>query len=127
MKRFPCLSSLARLLSLAAVTCAVHAQPAYAQDAPPGDKDKGRAAFIGNGCWQCHGFQGQGGVTGPALAPDPKPFSFISVFVRNTNGAMPPYQKTVLSDADLADIYAYLQAQPKTRDYKSIPLLNSLP
>jgi len=44
--------------------------------------------------------------------------------VRNTRGGMPPYQKAILSDADLADIHAYLQLLPKARDYKSIPLLN---
>jgi mono/diheme cytochrome c family protein len=44
--------------------------------------------------------------------------------VRNTNGGMPPYQKAILSDADLADIYAYLQSLPKAPDPKSIPLLN---
>jgi hypothetical protein len=30
----------------------------------------------------------------------------------------------VLSDADLADIHAYLQSIPAAKDYKSIPLLN---
>ena len=36
---------------------------------------------------------------------------------------MPPYAEKILSDSDLADIYAYLQTIPKP-DYKSIPLLN---
>jgi len=48
----------------------------------------------------------------------------LSAFVRNTRGGMPPYQRAILSDADLADIHAYLQSLPKARDYKSIPLLN---
>jgi mono/diheme cytochrome c family protein len=43
--------------------------------------------------------------------------------VRNSNGQMPPYPKEILSDADLADIHAYLQSVPASRDYKSIPLL----
>lgn len=77
-----------------------------------------------NGCWQCHGFLGQGGVTGPALAPDPKPLAVMSVFLRHTNGTMPPYQQAVLSDADLAEIHVYLQSIPKTQDYRTIPLLN---
>jgi len=37
---------------------------------------------------------------------------------------MPPYQKAILSDADLADIHAYLQSVPTPPDYKTIPLLN---
>ena len=86
--------------------------------------EKGKVAYVKNGCWQCHGFMGQGGVTGPKLAPNPMPFEALSAFTRFTNGAMPPYQKAILSDEDLADIYAYLQSLPKAPDYKSIPLLN---
>jgi len=52
------------------------------------------------------------------------PFEAFSDFVRTTGGAMPPYQKAILSDEDLADIYAYLQSVPKARDPKTIPLLN---
>ncbi len=89
-----------------------------------GSAEKGKTAYAQHGCWQCHGFAGQGGVTGPKLAPDPMPLEAMSAFVRNTRGGMPPYQKAILSDADLADIHAYLQSLPKARDYKSIPLLN---
>ena len=89
-----------------------------------GNADKGKTAFVQHGCWQCHGFAGQGGVTGPKLAPNPISFDAMNAFVRNSNRAMPPYQKAVLSDADLADIHAYLQSIPAGKDYKSIPLLN---
>ena len=54
------------------------------------------------GCWQCHGTEGQGAVTGAKLAPDPKPLSFLQVFVRNSNGPMPPYPKAILTDEELA-------------------------
>ena len=37
---------------------------------------------------------------------------------------MPPYSGKILSDGDLADIYAYLQSIPKPPDATSIPLLN---
>ena len=37
---------------------------------------------------------------------------------------MPPYREKVLSDADLADLYVYLQSIPKGPDPKTIPLLN---
>jgi mono/diheme cytochrome c family protein len=89
-----------------------------------GSAEKGKAAYVKHGCWQCHGFMGQGGVTGPKLAPNPMPADALSAFVRNTSGGMPPYQKAILPDADLADIHAYLQSLPKAPDYKSIPLLN---
>jgi ubiquinol-cytochrome c reductase cytochrome c subunit len=86
--------------------------------------EKGKAAYVQHGCWQCHGFQGQGAATGPKLAPDPIPVEAFTAFVRTTNRAMPPYSEAVLSDEELADIHAWLQSIPKSADYKSIPLLN---
>jgi mono/diheme cytochrome c family protein len=92
-------------------------------DARAGSAEEGKAAFIQHGCYECHGFAGQGGV-GKKLAPEPIAFEAFSAIVRNSNNAMPPYQKAILSDADLASIYAYLRSIPKAPDYKSIPLLN---
>ena len=89
-----------------------------------GSAEKGKTAYAQHGCWQCHGFAGQGGVTGPKLAPDPMPLEAMSAFVRTTNRAMPPYSEAILPNDDLADIHAYLQTIPKPADYKSIPLLN---
>jgi mono/diheme cytochrome c family protein len=86
--------------------------------------EKGKEAFLLHGCWQCHGYQGQGGIAGARLAPNPIPFDTLSNFVRTTNRAMPPFRKEILSDEDLADIYAYLQSIPKDPDPNSIPLLN---
>ena len=111
----------ARLLAPAALTAVLVTGQAAALAA---SAEKGKAAYVKHGCWQCHGYVGQGGVAGPKLAPDPMPLEALSGFLRHTNGAMPPYQKAVLSDEDLADIHAYLQSLPKPRDYRSIPLLN---
>jgi ubiquinol-cytochrome c reductase cytochrome c subunit len=86
--------------------------------------EKGKQLFIKNGCWQCHGERGQGGIAGLKLAPDPIPFDTLKTFVRTTNRAMPPFREAILPDEDLADIYAYLQSIPKGPDAKSIPLLN---
>jgi mono/diheme cytochrome c family protein len=86
--------------------------------------EKGKAAFIQHGCWQCHGTEGQGGQAGARLAPDPMPLETFTAFVRTSNRLMPPYPEAVLSNEDLADIHAYLQAIPKRADYKDIPLLN---
>jgi mono/diheme cytochrome c family protein len=85
--------------------------------------EKGKSEFLQHGCWQCHGYQGQGGV-GPKLAPNPIPFDTLSNFVRTTSRQMPPFSKQILSDEDLADIYAYLQSVPKSPDPGSIPLLS---
>jgi ubiquinol-cytochrome c reductase cytochrome c subunit len=85
--------------------------------------EKGKSEFLQHGCWQCHGYQGQGGV-GPKLAPNPIPFDTLSNFVRTTSRQMPPFSNQILSDEDLADIYAYLQSVPKSPDPGSIPLLS---
>ena len=76
------------------------------------------------GCYQCHGTVGQGGQTGPKLAPNPIPFETLSTFVRTSSGPMPPFRESVLPNNDLADIYAYLQSIPTGPSYKDIPLLN---
>ena len=92
-----------------------------------GNAAKGKTAFTTFGCWQCHGFEGQGSVAtsnGKVLAPDPLPWDTFSAFVRTSNVGMPPYSAKVLSDADLADIHAYLSSIPKPKDHKSIPLLS---
>jgi ubiquinol-cytochrome c reductase cytochrome c subunit len=86
--------------------------------------EKGKAAYVQHGCWACHGFQAQGAVTGPKLAPDPMPIEAFTAYVRTTDRAMPPYMEAILSNEDLADIHAYLLTIPKPADYKSIPLLN---
>ena len=86
--------------------------------------EKGKIAFVQHGCWQCHGFQGQGGVAGPKLAPEPLALETLTAFVRTSNRAMPPYMEAILSNEDLADIHAYLESIPKAPDPKGIPLLN---
>jgi ubiquinol-cytochrome c reductase cytochrome c subunit len=89
------------------------------------DATKGKASFMTYGCWQCHGIAGQGSpITGPKLAPGPMPYEALSAFIRNSNRAMPPYKEAVLPEADLQDIYAYLQSIPASADPKTIPLLN---
>jgi len=111
-------SVIVALAALAAglVLCRGHVLAASAE--------KGKAAFLQHGCWQCHGYQGQGGIAGLKLAPNPIPFETLSNFVRTTNRAMPPYREEILSNDDLADIYAYLQSIPKDPDPNSIPLLS---
>jgi len=83
----------------------------------------GRVMFIKVGCYQCHGYQGQGGAAGPRIAPEPVPFDGLAAFVRTSSGEMPPYPATLLSDSDLADIYAYLQSIPRPPALADVPLL----
>lgn len=88
-----------------------------------GDAQKGASTFREKGCWQCHGFEGQGGSAGPRLANTQLPEDGLIAFVHNTSGAMPPFSEKIVSDAQLSDIYAYLQSRPKPADPKTIQLL----
>jgi mono/diheme cytochrome c family protein len=93
-----------------------------------GDAQKGKVAFIRNGCWQCHDFNGEGSVAtsnGKVIARTQLPVDAFISFVHTTNGAMPPFRPQVLSDADLTDIYAYLQSLPEPKPVSDIPLLNN--
>ena len=104
------------------IAASVASGPLFAASA-----DLGKTAYIQNGCWQCHGTLGQGSIAtsgGKRLAPDPLPWEMFSGFVRSSNRAMPPFSDKILSDGDLADIYAYLQSIPKPPAANSIPLLN---
>jgi mono/diheme cytochrome c family protein len=90
--------------------------------------ENGKKAFTAHGCWQCHGFEGQGSVAtsnGKVLAHTELPFESFEAFVRSTNGAMPPYREAILSGADLADIYAYLQSVAKPPAVETIQLLKN--
>jgi len=83
----------------------------------------GKKIFDSYGCYQCHDHDGHGGV-GARLAPNPIPFTAFSKYVRQPTGEMPPYTKKVVTDQELADIYAYLQSIPQPPPAKSIPILN---
>jgi ubiquinol-cytochrome c reductase cytochrome c subunit len=86
--------------------------PAAAQ-APAGNAANGRKLFASVGCYQCHGYEAQGSTaTGPRLGPRPLPYAALSRYVRRPTGQMPPYTAKVVPDADLADIYAFLQSLP---------------
>src|SRR5262245_21927420 len=93
--------------------------PASAADAA-----KGKQTYVRVGCFECHGRQGQGGVAGLKLAPDPLPFDRLVNFVRTSSGSMPPYSAKILSDDELSDIYAYLESIPAPPDPKTIPALS---
>jgi ubiquinol-cytochrome c reductase cytochrome c subunit len=92
------------------------------------DAAKGKIAFTQHGCWQCHGFAGQGSVAtseGRVIARTQLPLDGFKAFVRTTNGQMPPFRAAVLSDDELDDIYAYLQSLPAPKAVSDIPLLNN--
>ena len=90
----------------------------------PGDAQNGKKLFTQHGCYQCHGYLGQGGNAGAKLAPRPLPLAGLIAYVRKPSGVMPPVTAKVVSDQDLADIHAFLSSIPPAPDPKSIPMLN---
>ena len=96
-----------------------------AGETPAGNAANGKKLFAKYGCYECHGREAQGGgLNGPRLAPDPLPFSVVLSYVRHPRGEMPPYTDKVVSDRDMADVYAFLQSRPQPPPVKTIPILN---
>ena len=111
------------------VCSAAAAAPAHAQggEAPAGNAKTGQQVYKAIGCWECHGTIGQGGaITGPRLAPTALPYAAFLQQLRTPQNAMPPYEQKILSDADAANIYAFLKSVPAPKAVQDIPLLSNL-
>jgi mono/diheme cytochrome c family protein len=92
--------------------------------APNGNAQRGKTIYTRVGCYECHAWDGQsGGGTGPKLGPNPLPFAAFTLQLRTPRNVMPPYTVKVLSDSDVADIYAFVQSLPQPPKLESIPLL----
>jgi mono/diheme cytochrome c family protein len=98
-------------------------EPKGSDRATEGRVAAGATLYRKTGCYECHSNEAQGGAQGPRLGPDPISFARFSWYVRYPTGAMPPYTAKVLSDEDLADIYAFVAARPEPPPLTEIPLL----
>lgn len=90
--------------------------------------ERGQKLYQKNMCFTCHGTAGNGGErgSGPRVAPNVWPMEAMKIQLRNPRQDMPRYDEKFVSDADLADIHAYLstiKAGPKAKD---IPLLANM-
>lgn len=88
-----------------------------------GDVANGQQLFNDFQCWQCHGYEGQGGAA-PRIAPTPYPFEAFDRLVRHTT-LMPAYSPNVLSEAQLRQIYAFVQSRPEPPAVEDIPELRN--
>ena len=101
--------------------------------APSGNADHGKQLYLTVGCYECHGEIGQGVIntydfaSGPRLAAPLIAFRTFTLYTRGggprSPELMPPYTSKVLSDQDLADIYAFLKSVPPPPPLDSIRLL----
>lgn len=86
----------------------------------------GQRLFVKYGCYECHGYLGQGSTStgGTRLGPPQIPLSAFVSYVREPTGQMPPYTAKVISNDDLSEIYNFLKSVPPPPPLKSIPILN---
>jgi mono/diheme cytochrome c family protein len=100
--------------------------PALAQNT--GDAARGKALFLRDNCYTCHGTTAAGGgaLGGPRLAHAGLTPNAIVNELRHPRAVMPAYSEKVLSDAEVANIAAYIESLSRepAGDAKNIPLLN---
>jgi mono/diheme cytochrome c family protein len=101
---------------------------ARAQDAPPGDSAEGKRLYLAVGCFTCHGRSGQGGaMNGPApiLAKTQMPFEGFKGQLRSPVNEMPAYSEKVMTDKQIADIYAFVESLPGPRPTKDMKIFDN--
>jgi mono/diheme cytochrome c family protein len=111
-------------LAVPALRAQAPQQPRRGEAAPAGNIENGKKQFRAHGCVSCHSYSGQGGA-GARLAQNPITFQAFVSYVRRPKGSMPAFGNQV-TEAELADIYAFLKSVPPSPDPKTIPLLNQI-
>jgi mono/diheme cytochrome c family protein len=91
-----------------------------------GNAENGKRLFLRDGCWECHGYAGQGGRDGARLANTALSAQGLIRYVRRPTGSMPAFIEKVASDQELTDIWAYVKSLPGPKPVKDIPLLNQI-
>lgn len=107
-------------ISLALGCLAVAASAALAEESNSAD-DTGRELYMSYQCWQCHGYEGQGGAAA-RLATTAYPFEAFANFLRRPN-VMPAYPPNLLDDDELRLIYEYVRSIPAPPSLEEIPEL----
>jgi mono/diheme cytochrome c family protein len=104
--------------------------PAGAQAAAPtttGNALRGKDLYLSYSCYACHGYNAQTGNGQRLLPPRLNEQQFVLYIRTPRTPGMPPYSAKLISDAQAADIYAYVLSLPKAPELKDVPLLNQLP
>jgi mono/diheme cytochrome c family protein len=123
----PAIGAILLLLAAPAPRAQNAAPQGEKNQAPPaGNAEAGKKIYTKDGCYECHGREGQGAAqaSGPRIGPPQRFIRPFIKYVRQPTGQMPPFTAEVISDQELTDIYAYLQSRPKAMPSKDIPLLN---
>ena len=97
---------------------------AKAQEPSAGNAQQGKELYLKYSCYACHGYDGHGGA-GARIVPLPLTLTRFTAFVRNPR-RMPPYTEKVLTDAQAADLFAYIKSLPASPSADQIPLLKRI-
>ena len=90
-------------------------QPAAARDV-----ENGKTTFARLTCSTCHGADGAGTAAGPSLTASTLALPAFTAYVRKPTGTMPPQTEQVLTDRELADVFAYLHS-PAVQQARAVP------
>lgn len=124
VKKIPIAVAAAGLLAAAVAA----QQPAAIQKpTTTGNATAGKQLYLDYSCWACHGYNAQTG-NGPRLLPPRLNERQFTLYLRSPRTPqMPAYTVKVMSDADAANVYAYILSLPREPQVKDVPLLNQLP
>lgn len=123
---------VSRGVSIAILGVLLSAGPAVTWSVtPPGNAVRGKRLFVKEGCASCHGTTGAGSlVSAPRIAPDPVSWMAFIRQLRHPYDSgrygslgMPMFGRSLLTDAQAADIYAYLTSIRPGPTAAQIPLL----
>ncbi len=124
------------LMAFAAAAILVAAGDAHGQGgaataaqkpATTGDATRGKQLYLDYSCYACHGYNAQTG-NGQRLLPARFTQQQFTLYIRTPRTLqMPAYSTRLLSDAEAADVYAYILSLPREPLLKDVPLLNELP
>lgn len=114
---------LAAPIALIAVAAAARQEPSAAP-APAGNPVQGKKIYVSYGCSECHGRAGQGGFA-PVVASTALDYASFAGQVRNPVNTMPAYTGKVLTEKELADIYAFVKSLPGPKPIKGVSMLGT--
>ena len=108
------------------LTCGAMLLQAAMGTQPAPNVENGKRLFLRDGCYQCHGYVGQGGSAGSRIGATALNEQAFIRYVRRPTGSMPAYTDKVISDHELSDIHAYMKTMPAPKAAKDVPLLKQL-
>jgi mono/diheme cytochrome c family protein len=115
------------VLAATILVATAHAQGAPQKPATTGNAVRGKQLYLEYSCYACHGYNAQTG-NGQRLLPPRLTEQVFKLYIRAPRTPqMPAYSTKLISDAEAADIYAYILSLPREPDLKDVPLLNQLP